>query len=166
MMPPIISFDSPELACYHEAGHAAVALKVGATVVEMKLYSAEPRSYGRTQVCRNDCQRRHIALGGFAAEYLLYKTGRLVKQDGCRPKEKEFIDYAIDNSNQDRISYFGEDLAQSDGQWPSDLDTEFMKYAIGWADKISLDVVEKIANALLASGELNTEALVKAVAAP
>src|SRR4051794_36699855 len=122
---PVV-FNSPELACLHEAGHAETALGVGARVVEMELYRETPRSFGRTRVERNDSQRRHIALGGFAVEYLLFRAARLVKQDGQPPTEKEFIDFAIDNAGDDRVSYFGRDCAGPHGHWPAELDREFM----------------------------------------
>src|SRR5204863_5740910 len=49
MMPPKIAFDTAELACFHEAGHAAAAIACGARVTEMVLYREQPRSYGRTR---------------------------------------------------------------------------------------------------------------------
>jgi hypothetical protein len=93
-----IELASPELVCFHEAGHAFIALAVGAEVVEMELYRATPRSYGRTNVNRTDEQRELIVLGGFAAEYLLFRAGRLRKPDGSLPSEKEFIDEVFDNA--------------------------------------------------------------------
>ncbi len=97
-MRQIVIFNSPENAAFHEAGHALTALAVGATVVEMELYLDPIRAYGRTRTNRTREQARHIALGGFAAEYLLYIAGRLVKQDGTAPSESEFIDHAYRNA--------------------------------------------------------------------
>jgi len=75
---------------------------------------------------RTDEQRPHIALGGFAAEYLLFKADRLQKQDGQPPSEKEFIDFAIGNASEDRINFFGADHSGPDGFWPEDVDRKFM----------------------------------------
>ena len=128
----------------------------------MKLYRETPRSYGRTRVERDDLQRRHIALGGFAVEYLLFTSNRLVKQDGRPPTEKEVIDFAMDNANDDRISYFGRDCAGPNGRWPVELDCEFMSHAIGRAkNNMNLGLVERIADALLATGDLDEDAIRK-----
>jgi hypothetical protein len=155
-----VMFGSVELVCLHEAGHAEVALAVGARVTEMELYRAEPRNYGRTRVDRTELQRPHIALGGFAAEFRLYKAGRLIKQDGKPPTEKEFIDYAFDNAIEDKINFYDGNLADPDGSWPLKLDQKFMAYAIGRAEnQMRFELVERIASALLASGRLDEVAI-------
>lgn len=164
-MPQQIVFDSPELACFHEAGHAAIALGVGARVEKIVLYREEPRSHGRTSVHRDENQRRPIALGGFAAEYSLYKTGRLVKQDGGKPSQKEFIDYAINNANDDRIAFFNGDFRQPDGYWPIKKDSKFMYDAMYWADRrMSFAFVEQVAAELLSSDELDGDTVTKIAA--
>ncbi len=166
-MPPTIVFNSAELACLHEAGHAETALNVGARVVEMELYRQEPRSYGRTRVNRTEDQRCHIALGGFAVEYLLFRAGRLVKQDGQPPTEKEFIDYAINNAVEDRINFFGHDCDEADGIWPPALDKKFIQFAIGRAEnKMCLALVERIADALLAAEKLDEAAVQQIAGSP
>jgi hypothetical protein len=155
-----VVFDSPELACFHEAGHAETAIQVGARVIEIELCREVPRSYGRCRIDRDDLQRKHIALGGFAVEYLLFKAGRLVKQDGQPPTEKEFINYAIGNASEDRVSYFGTDLTSPSGVWPHENDSEFMNYAIGRAkNRMRFDLVERIAAALLDAGMLDENAI-------
>jgi hypothetical protein len=165
-MTPKIVFDSPELACLHEAGHADAALGVGARIVEIVLYREESRSFGRTRVDRTAVQAPHIALGGFAAEYTLYRAGRLLQKSGNAPSEGEFIAYAIDNARHDQVGFFGGDFAEPDGQWPSELDERFMSYAIGHAEKqMRFDLVERIADALLSTGQLD-EAAIKRLATP
>lgn len=104
-------------------------------------------------------------MGGFAVEYRLYKAGRLLKQDGTPPSEKEFIDHAIDNALEDRINFFGGNCQQSDGQRPRNLDNQFMAFAIGYADdNMRFDLVEQIAAELLAAGQLDEAAIQKIVA--
>lgn len=155
-----VMFGSAELVCLHEAGHAEVALAEGARVVEMELCRAEPRNYGRTRVNRTELQRPHIALGGFAVEYRLYRAGRLVKKDGKPPTEKEFIDYAIDNAIEDKINFYGSNRADRDGTWQPELDRRFMSFAIERAKtQMRFELVESIANALLASGKLDEAAI-------
>ena len=163
-----IIFNSPEYACYHEAGHAVTALSVGAKVVEMVLYREPLRSYGRTRVDRNKDQARHIALGGFAAEYLLYAAGRLVKEDGTLPTEKEFIDYAYKNAIDDFESFWinhaGSNEPTKLAMTEYDMEKQFMNYAIGRANnEMSLVVVEGLAEKLLAANTLAEEDILQAV---
>ena len=157
-----IMFNSPENACFHEAGHAVTALSVGARVVEMVLYRKPQRSYGRTRVCRGKDQAGHIALGGFAAEYLLYAAGRLVKEDGALPTQKEFIDHAYTNAAEDYEAFWTNYAGSSDptklGMTEYDMDKQFINCALGRAkDGMSLVVVERLAEALLAANTLSQE---------
>ena len=159
MMKQQIMFKTPEYACVHEAGHAVTALSVGATVVEMKLYREPQRSYGRTRVDRTEDQAPHIALGGFAAEYLLYVADRLLKEDGALPTEKEFIDYAYRNAVDDFKLFWTYHAGSSDpitlGIDQREMDDKFIKYAVGRAkNEMSLELVEHVADALLAANTL------------
>lgn len=163
--PSKVVFDSQELACLHEAGHAEAALSAGAQVVEMELYRESPRSWGRTRTHRTEEQRQPIALGGFAVEYRLFRAGRLVKQSGEAPTEAEFISYSMDNAIDDRVAFFGKDSAGPDGLWPSDLDRKFMSYAIGYAERsMRFELVERIAHALLAAGKLDEASISSIIA--
>ena len=161
-MKQLVTFKSPEYVCFHEAGHAVAAYSVGATVVEMVLYREPQRNYGRTRADRTDVQARYIALGGFAAEYMLYKQGRLVKEDGMLPTEKEFVHYAYENARDDFElfwKYFSgssqpEELEMSQ----KEMDGKFINYAVGFAkNKMSFYVVERVASALMAAGTLDQE---------
>lgn len=163
-----IFFNSAENAAFHEAGHAVTALDVGAKVVEMELYRDPLRSYGRTRVDRDQNQARHIALGGFAAEYLLYAARRLVKQDGSEPTEKEFIDHAYGNARDDFEAFWTYQAGSSDpdivGKSQEDMDRQFMNYAIGQAKNgMAVDAVERLADTLLARVTLDEQAILAAV---
>lgn len=163
-----IILNSPEYACFHEAGHAEVALRVGARVLEMELFREQPRSYGRTQIKKTEDrhieQRRLIALGGFAAEFLLYSAGRLVNEDGTSPTESEFIQYAYRNVALDFVAFWGTDNPTLLNKSQKEMDFEFMNYAVGQAKHyMKADAVERIADALLATEKL-TEAEVTAAA--
>lgn len=156
-----IHFQSRELVAMHEAGHAETALSVGARVVLMELLVDGDRQYGRTRVDRTDEQRMHILLGGFASEYRLYRAGRLLKTDGSVPTEKEFIDNVFANAREDRVAFFTVD---ADFDFTKAEDTDFMKWAIGRAEnRMRFELVERIADALLAKGIL-TEDEIKALA--
>ena len=55
---------------------------------------------GVCRVVRRDDKRlgQLIATGGFAAEYVLYNTSRVVGPDGLVLREKQFIDLAAANA--------------------------------------------------------------------
>ena len=145
----------------HEAGHALTALSVGATVVEMELYREQQKNYGRTRVDRTKVQACNIALGGFAAEYLLYKLGRLVKKDGVSPTESEFIDYAYRNASDDFDLFWEHFKELSDLEKlemsQREMDKKFIEYAVSHAKKMSIKLVERLADELLVAGTLSKQ---------
>lgn len=164
-VPAPIVFNSPEYACWHEAGHVEAALRVGARVVEVHLHREPLRSYGRTRVERTDLQADEIALGGFGVEYLLYRKGRLLKEDGRPPTEKEFINRAFRNSAEDYADYWrcrsglAATLSEEQRDWV------FMNEAIGRANaQVDASVVARIAVALLAADMLDEEAVKATIA--
>jgi hypothetical protein len=65
-----MKFRSDALVCFHEAGHAAAAIAIGARVEEMILFHS-PTPHAKTRVERTNEQAVYIACGGFAAEYYL-----------------------------------------------------------------------------------------------
>ena len=152
---------SSELVCLHEAGHAFVALTVGARVREMELYLDPPPASGRTRTEHDEQQRKLIALGGFAIERRLWDLGRLLKEDGGKLNEDEMLDHAADNASIDRIMYFGEDLRGSDGYWPKDLDLKFMITARDIGKMIpDLSTIERLGGALLTERKLYEDRVV------
>ena len=154
LLPQKIAFNSAELVCFHEAGHAVSAYDCGATVIGMELFRAETRPKGLTRVSRNHQQKPLIAVGGFAAEYVLFKAGRLEKEDNTAPTEKEFINHAADNAHDDRISYFGRDCREG-GYWPEEMDRYFMKHAVQYAEhEMDFKKVEAVAGALFQANKL------------
>lgn len=158
-MANILKFNSPEYSAFHEAGHALVALDVGARIVEMELYRDVPRAYGRTQVQRTAQQGARIALGGFAAEYLLFSAGRAAKEDGTLPLEPEFVDFAFRNASNDYETFWtcykGSLDPNTVGLSQKDMDYKFMSFAIGCADnQLSLIGIEALAQELLKKDKL------------
>ena len=157
-----IVVNSPEYACFHEAGHAEAALRVGARVLEMELYKEQPRSYGRTRVEKKQDsyieQSRCIALGGFAAEYILYRAGRIVNEDGTSMSESQFIQYAYGNAEQDFAAFWATFNLPLLNTTQKEVDKQFMSFAIGMAQQdMKAATVERIADALLGAQKL-TEA--------
>ncbi len=147
---------SAELTCYHEAGHAAVALHVGARLVEMELYLDPPPPHGRMRLERTLEQAKLIALGGFVAEYYLYRAQRYTDTSGQLLSEKAFIHEAVVNAVADRVSYFGGNFERADGTWPPDMDRAFINAAIALHNGMfGADIVERFAAALLANAKLD-----------
>jgi hypothetical protein len=164
----VITVNSLEYAAVHEGGHAAAAIVKGAIVVEMELYPDPVRNSGRTRVCRNEDQARFIALGGFAAEYLLFRANRLVGAGGLPiSSDKEFIDIAFRNAADDYQSFWINHAGSADSKTTGipevEMDRQFMKFAIGFAEKsLSIGSIERLADALLAKGKLEQQAIADA----
>lgn len=157
---PII-FNSPEYASWHEAGHVEAALRSGAKVLAVHLYREETRSHGRTRVERTDVQADEISLGGFGVEYLLYRKGRLLKEDGSEPTEKAFIDFAFRNAaDDDYAAFWGRRPEMAALLSERDRDWHFMNEAIRRAEnEVDICLVERIAAALLAPDHLDVDAV-------
>jgi len=162
-IPRLIAYNTEELACLHEAGHAVAAVLAGAKVVEIELYPDEKRPYGRTRVDRNDFQRPKIAIGGFAVERRLWEDDRLVDTAGKLLSEKAMLDAASRNADDDRVSYFAGDYRKPDGYWPKEMDLEFMMAGRDLGQRLDMKLVERLAAALLNERKLDSariEALV------
>lgn len=127
-----IEINSLPYVCLHEAGHAAATYLEGGTVEFVQLMQTQNGRFGgRTRTQRPEtADRKAIASAGFAIEYLLFKAGRVVSADGNLVTEKAFIDAALNNATEDRISFFGSDHMQEDGTWPATMDSDYMNYGI------------------------------------
>ncbi|WNJ90077.1 hypothetical protein [Bosea sp. 685] len=162
-MPPKITYGSYELVCFHEAGHAATAIQVGAQINEIEIYEDNGRYFGRTNANRTDEQSRHILLGGFAAEYQIYEAGRLVKPDGNAPDKSEFIYNSIRNATIDRQKFFElqfNAFLTEDEEWPTWMDKAFVNFAIGRAkNEMPSAAVERIAYGLSGQRKLDGDAI-------
>lgn len=133
----------------HEAGHAAAAKLVEASVVEIELYPDTVRPHGRCRIERTDQQRPVIALGGFAVERRLWEDKRLVDAKGELLLEPAMLQAAAINADEDRLSFFGADLRKPDGYWPREKDMLFMTSARDLGLMLDMKLVEKLATALL-----------------
>jgi hypothetical protein len=154
----LIEINSPELASFHEGGHVDLALGLGVQVIESELHCGTPRSGGRTRIYGEPQDRNRVGLGGYAAEFYLHKTGRLVKPGGGRLTDKEFMDSAMNNAADDKISYFGCDYTQPSGLWPGVLDEKFMNHGATISNSfMRFQVVELIADALLIANRLDEQ---------
>lgn len=146
--PDLIPYDSTELVCLHEAGHAVVALHAKARVVEMELMLDPPPARGRTRIETTDnAQRQIIALGGFAVERRIWDAGCLVDTDGQPLAERKMLDRAANNASEDRIMYFGKDHSEG-GLWPAELDLQFMLEARNLGQAVNMGMVKHLGEAL------------------
>lgn len=157
-----IIINSPIYTCFHEAGHAELALRMGARVLKIELKTDNTRNYGYTKVQKSKedsiRQSRLIALGGFAAEYFLYQSNCLIKEDGKSLTEKEFIDYAYANAEVDLHSFWGTDNPSLIGKTHLEMEQIFMNFAIDQAkNHMNMDMVERIAEELLSRGILSED---------
>lgn len=147
-----IEIDSREYDCWHEAGHAVVCLLLGGRVELMELVEDEAL-LGRA---RASCEmtpetRKHIACGGFAAEYHLYVSGRL------NVSEREFVRTALVNAFPDKRAFFGADY-EVNGCWPAKLDVAFRDFAIYQVAPFiesARAMVEELATDLVQKGRLD-----------
>jgi hypothetical protein len=120
-----IDIKSREYECWHEAGHAVVCILSGGKVEVMEIIKDEDH-FGRARArCETtDDSRPYIACGGFAAEYQLYKLGKL------NVSESEFVQSALVNAFPDKTKFFGADYEQGNGCWPSEMDVQFRNFSI------------------------------------
>jgi len=134
-----------ELAAFHEAGHVEAALGCGAHVTSVAVYQ-EP-VHGRTEiVTRGGEDLRRIRAAGYAAEFQLWRAGRLVMEDGL--SEEEFTRRALNRASRDFAQFSNE--------------SDFIECAIDHAEHSQrFELVEKIAGALLAAGKLDEAALAR-----
>jgi hypothetical protein len=159
-MPTSIEINSLPYVCMHEAGHVVAIYLEGGIVEFVELLEPQNGRFGgRTRPQRLDGAEslKTVASAGFAVEYLLFRAGRVVSNDGNPITEKAFHYAAMNNATIDRISFFGYDAMQPDGTWPENLDKEYLEYAISEVApllKPMLGRIEEIATALQAEGRL------------
>lgn len=120
-----IKLNSREYECWHEAGHALVCITLGGGVDFIEFVD-DPACHGKA---RTRCEftqniRNYVACGGFAAEYYLYRSGKL------EATEKQFVTAALVNAFLDKQSFFGGNFEQENGCWPEKLDIQFRDFAI------------------------------------
>ncbi|TDY25977.1 peptidase M50B-like protein [Paraburkholderia sp. BL6665CI2N2] len=146
--------------CFHEAGHAVATYLFGGSVAYMELLHDNKQRSAVTRAIRPPESKQLIALAGFAAEYLLFKAGLLVAQNGTTLTEAAFIDQSMKNARDDRISYFGNDYSLSDGTWPKHLDERFMRvamYRVAPQLELKLSQLDELAKTLETQGKVEQD---------
>jgi hypothetical protein len=118
-----IQFDSTEYVYWHEVGHATVCLVLGGEVELIELVDdANALGRARARCAPRPQARQHVACGGFAIEYYLYKNGYLPPVT-----EAEMIEILFRNSDIDRQMYWNRG---PDEPFTTEENEAFMRHAI------------------------------------
>lgn len=146
-LPQRISILSPELVCFHEAGHVVTAATIGARVARVALLAGPP-PHGVSSIERTPPQAPYIACGGFAAEYFLTQAKRLVDRSGRLADAGLFLSEAQQNAQED-IQIFVKGMMAMNAFVEDPID-DFVGTALGKVYfNIDFALVEKVASALL-----------------
>lgn len=148
-----MEINDKEYQCWHEIGHAVACIHSGGHVELIELMN-DPISKGLARArCEtfNQEMRMNTAAGGFAIEYILYKTGCIDIE------EKDFLQEVFFNASLDKVSFFNGDFVQDNGYWPKELDESFRDHAIRLSKTFvpKIDKMEKILNQLMIQGRLS-----------
>jgi hypothetical protein len=121
-----IQINSLEYQCWHEVGHAVVCLSFKSGDVESIEFVDDPEAKGIARArCKTNSEiRNFVACGGFATEYVLYKSGRL-----SFVEDKEFTQKIFMNAEWDRGMFFNR-TSNSYEKYTEAEDREFMHFAI------------------------------------
>jgi hypothetical protein len=121
----MIIVDSDEYRCWHEVGHAAVALYLGG-VVEFIEFLDQVDVHARARCIVIPEHHRTVACGGFAAEFYLLNNGHAVQA----PDDKRDISQIVfNNCSGDGHAYFDREYS-SEGFEETEA-RQFMEHAIG-----------------------------------
>lgn len=153
--PKLVGVMTPALVCFHEAGHVATALAVGATVKRVELLPGSP-PYAKTTVERTDPQAVFIACGGAAAEYYLFDTKHLVDGQGKTADAALFLSEARQNAAQD-VKSFSDALTRLGSPPHSPIDDLIGTAGAKVRPRLNFTRVERIAEALLQNRVLDSD---------
>lgn len=128
----LLTVNSWEYRCWHEAGHIIAAYLADARVEKVvckRSPAANERSFANIHHDGDADTRRYIGVAGHAVERLLFEKGALIDEAGNPLAEKAFINITHDNAQDDKISFFQGDNRVVNGQWPKNDDIYFMDFA-------------------------------------
>jgi hypothetical protein len=156
-LPHLIGILTPELVCFHEAGHVVTAAMVGARVARVSFLSGPP-PHGVSSIERTPFQAPFIACGGFAAEHFLWRKNRLVDGSGKLADAGLFLSEAQQNVQEDVRNFLkGMDAMNAPVSDPmQDFDGTALTKVY---PNIDFTLVEKVAAALLEQKVLDAEQL-------
>lgn len=126
-----ILMNSDEFKAWHEAGHATVCLHLGGDVDTIEFLEGEARGFAVARCCdvMSD-EERHVACGGFAAEYHLLRSGYVEGIDIDDPQAVDEVSALVfGNAWSDRQA-FARRVVTQDNDFSLEEDKEFMLFAI------------------------------------
>ena len=120
-----IIVDSIEYKCWHEVGHATVALHLGGVVEFIELLD-DAIVHARARCIVLPEHHRSVACGGFAAEFYLLNNGyaALASED-----TRDINRIIFNNSSQDGHDFWGREYSSE--EFTEAETREFMNHAIG-----------------------------------
>lgn len=126
-----VRINSDEFRAWHEVGHASVCLHFGGYVDAIEFLEGDTRGFAVARGCAvTPDKERHVACGGFAAEYHLLKSGYLEDIDlSDRDAVDKVSSVVFANAWQDRLA-FARRVVTPDNDFSKQEDEDFMWYAI------------------------------------
>ncbi len=126
-----VRINSDEFKAWHEVGHASVCLHFGGDVDAIEFLEGDTRGFAVALGCEvAPDKERHVACGGFAAEYYLLKSGYVEEIDLNDPNAvAEVSSLVFGNAWRDRQAFVRR-VVTVDDDFSKQEDEEFMWHAI------------------------------------
>lgn len=126
-----IILNSDEFKAWHEVGHATVCLHLGGDLDGIEFLDGDSRGFAVARGCEvMPGKERHVACGGFAAEYYLLRSGKVKDVNLNDPRAVAAVSEAVfSNAWMDRQA-FARRVVTQDNDLSQKEDEEFMWYAI------------------------------------
>lgn len=118
--------DSYQYRCWHELGHATACLHFGGKVEFIEMLFGDLRGHGRTRCEVLPGTERHVACGGFAAEFFLLNRGYAARAIG---DERDISQIVFHNATHDREAFWGRKLRKNEF-FSEGEDRAFMNHAL------------------------------------
>lgn len=168
--PPIV-LGSRKYMCMHEAGHVETALLFGATVTTVCIETRAINPHTSIRHLGDLSTKEPVACGGYAVEWILFASGRLVDTASQPVSRNAFDRQAMDNARLDKRPFYlkqpmdetgiypgAQFQPRRDGTWEPASDVPFTDYAKSEiVPLLRLDLVEAIADTLDAHGQLTAD---------
>jgi hypothetical protein len=159
-LPHRIGILTPELVCFHEAGHIVTAATIGAKVVRVAFLDGPP-PHGVSSIERTSSQAPFIACG----RYFLCQQKRLVDAAGEMADTGLFLSEAQQNAQEDVQNYLNGMTAMN--VRVNDPVQDFIGTALAQVyPNIDFALVEKVAAALLERRVLDEPELAATIGSP
>jgi len=115
--PPIV-VGSRKHMCMHEAGHAETALLFGATVTSVHVAAGATNPHASIRHLEDLSTKEPVACGGYAVEWMLFVSGRLVDTATQPISRNAFDKQAMDNARLDKRPFYLKRPMDATGIYP------------------------------------------------